>query len=85
MKNVYVLRNKAISAYLDPFVDERTKDQVGKSLARFCILEKEQAKKSHYDECELYVLGTYDDETGVITIAPEKEFVLAFDQFFVEK
>lgn len=85
MKNVYVLRNKKISAYLDPFFRVEDKKQIEVDLSRFCILEKAKAQELHYDECELYYLGQYDDEKGVCLFLDDKEFIVDLNQYFVEK
>ena len=82
MKNVYVLRNRKINAYLDPFLKVEDSKQVSVDLSRFCILEKDEAIKSHFNECELYQLGTYDDEKGVILLFDEKEFIVDLEQYF---
>ena len=82
MKYVYVLRNRKISAYNDPFIDVQDKASVVKGIQRYCILEKDSAKKNHYDESELYLMGTYDDEKGEYDLLPQKEFLVDLGQYF---
>ena len=85
MKNVYVLRNRKIAAFLDPFYDEREKGAVKTSIARYCILNLDEAKKQHYDEAEFYFLGTYDDEHAKFELLEQPEFVCGFDDVFLNK
>jgi len=82
MKNVYVLRNRLISAYLDPFIKVEDQKQVSIDLQRYCILNKEEAIRNHFNESELYFIGTYNDETGVFDLLAEKEFICDLGQYF---
>ena len=82
MKNVYVFRNRKISAYLDPFFKVEEKDVVARDLQRFCILEKAEAIKNHFEETELYLMGTYDDENGQLDLLDQKEFICDLGTFF---
>lgn len=85
MKNVYTFRNRKINAYGDPFVAVEDKEQQAKNVSRFCLLERDQAKKAHYDESELYFIGTWNDEKGKLEQLDEPEFVCSFDNLFVEQ
>lgn len=85
LKNVFGLRNRKISAYGDPIVTVASKEQMAKDLSRFCVIETAEAKKSHYDESELYLIGTYDDETGRIIPLEENEYICSFDNCFIKQ
>jgi len=83
LKNVFGLRNRKISAYGDPIVTIASKEQMAKDLSRFCMVEPQEAKKAHYDESELFLIGTYDDEQGKIVPLQENEFICSFDNLFI--
>lgn len=85
MKNVFVLRNRKISAYLDPFFKVEDKNSVKVGLTRYCILNLEAAKKDHFDEAELFYLGEYDDENCKLKLLDQPEFLCGFDDVFVNK
>lgn len=84
MKNIYAFRNTLISAYNDPIFREQEKDSFAKEVQRFCILEKDAATKNHYHECELYLLGTFNDESGEMKLLDKPEFLIGLSQFFKE-
>lgn len=40
-----------------------------RAVRRYCILNtKDAVEKQHFDEMELYHLGTYDDEHGIFNL-----------------
>lgn len=80
--NVYVLRNRLISAYNPPVFAVEDKESFKTNLSRFCVLEKDTAKKNHYDESELYFLGTYNDTEGSFELLDKPEFIIDLGQFF---
>lgn len=86
LKNVFGLRNRKIGAYGDPIVSVASKEQMAKELTRYCSLEPVEAKKTHYDESELYLIGTYDDELGIIKpLENGNDFICSFDNLFVNQ
>lgn len=85
LKNVFGLRNRKIAAYGDPIITVASKEQMAKDLSRFCLIEPQEAKKAHYDESELYLIGTYDDELGKIVPLKENEYICSFDNCFIKQ
>lgn len=85
LKNVFGLRNRKIAAYGDPIITVASKEQMAKDLSRFCLIEPQEAKKAHYDESELFLIGTYDDETGRILPLKENEYICSFDNCFIKQ
>ena len=70
---------------VDDFVGKSIDKMLGKDLSRFCLIEPQEAKKAHYDESELYLIGTYDDELGKIVPLKENEYICSFDNCFIKQ
>lgn len=79
--HIYAIYNKLIGAYNAPLFANEDKDSMSTQYKRYCILNKEDAKKAHFDESELYYLGDFDDITGQVN-AVKPEFIIAFNNFF---
>lgn len=84
MTYIYSYRNKKVPAFMDPFCSMIPEDGMVTSVIRTCKLQKKEAKAAHLDECDLYLLATFDDQTGKIS-QEEPKFLIALDQFFVEE
>lgn len=83
MKNkLYSYYNKKAGFYNKPFVEALPAEAVAQSIARTCIIERETARKSHLDETALYIVGEFDDITGLITALDKPEFVEDFERYF---
>lgn len=75
MKNVYVFRNRLTGSFTDPEFRFESPEDYDKGLQRFIIIKPQEAVERHYDELELYHIGKYDDENGLIQQLDEPEFV----------
>lgn len=84
MINVYSLRNRKGSFYEQPMFRAEAPEDLEKLFQRVCLLDPEQAKKSHYDEDELFHLGKFDDLTGEFALFDKPVFVVDLGQFFKE-
>lgn len=82
MKNIYVLRNRLISSYNDPFFKELDGEAIKKEYYKFCVLEKDAALKNHLNECELYFIGTFNDESAEIQLLDKPEYICDLSTFF---
>ena len=82
MKQIYVIKNCKANFWETPIVVNDPKDVFPKEFARACILDIEGAKKAHRDECEIYWIGEYDDERGIIKLAEDKEFLFDLSTIF---
>lgn len=68
---VICFKNKAIGAYTTPQFDDHDKEVISKTLAR-AIAVGEQEKIINYKYLSLYLLGYFDDETGIFdAVVPE--------------
>lgn len=81
--NVYALKNTKAGFWNPPTFSDAPRDAIAKNLFRYCRMNQAEARKAHYDECELYIIGTFDDERGNLTLFDEKSFLIdlsgAFD------
>lgn len=76
MTNIYQLKNKVAGYYEAPFVNHFSKEEIKESYRRLSILDGETYVKQHFHECDLYLVGTFDDKTGEISLLKDKEFVV---------
>lgn len=81
MINIVTLRNRVGSYYHRPVFDPKPKEDIAKELVRYCRCYKDAAIKGRYHECELYLLGQFDDETGKI-FPCEPEFLVDLGHLF---
>lgn len=84
MMYVYTYFNKKASFYEPPFYSPVEKEGMAESVKRAMILEPQQAKATHKDECDFYYLGSFDDKVGQFDLVEKPEFILSCDQFFVK-
>lgn len=73
---IYALKNTKVGFWNPPTFSQMDKDDTKINLYRYCQLNQAESKKAHYDECELYYLGEFDDVRGEIKLADDKEFLL---------
>ena len=68
---IYSYRDTLTSAYTNPFYDLNEPDKMTVLFAR-ALKQMTEDKKESFKGKHLYCLGTFDDESGVITpIQPE--------------
>lgn len=65
-----------------PTFGDTPKEQVGASLSRYCMQNEDAARKAHYDECDLYYFGEFDDNAGKFNLMDQPEFVISLSRFF---
>lgn len=82
---IYAIRNRLISAYLPPVFAVEEKEGFIEAQRRFIILQTEDAKKAHLDECELYYVGEYDDKICDFKLFDKPEFLVDLGGFFPER
>lgn len=83
-QHVYSLYNKKVGCYNAPIFSNDDIEHIKAGFTRYCILNKEEAKKSHFDECDLYDLGLFNDLQGSFTLADKPLYVCSFDSLFLE-
>lgn len=76
MMKIYALKNTKVGYWNPPTYSNMDKDDTKVALYRYCVMNSEDAKKAHYDECELYYLGEFDDVKGISHLLDEKEFLI---------
>lgn len=72
---IFALKNVKVGYWNPPTFSNSDKESVKASLYRYCQMNTVDARKAHYDECELYWCGEFDDIRGDI-IPSEKEFLI---------
>lgn len=82
MMKVYALYNKKVGFYNPPTFSQMSQEDVKTGLLRFCKLSPEDAKRSHYDECELYYLGEFNDLTCEMKLLDKPEFITGLSEAF---
>ena len=63
--NVYVIRNKKLKCTGQPYFDDHEPDVFATSFERMLLTAPEE-KVFQYENCSLWHLATYDDETMVL-------------------
>lgn len=81
MMTIFSLYNKKVGFYNPPTFSQMQKDAVGTNLIRYCQMNPLEAKKAHYDECELYYLGEFDDVSGQLHLIEKPEFVTGLSEY----
>jgi len=84
MLNVYCFKNVRVGFYENPFYSAIPKEGIIVEVTRALMLDKEKAKQSHREECELYYLGQFDDQRGVFALEDDKEFLIDCAPIFKE-
>lgn len=84
MTFLYSYYNKKAGAFMDPWPSMVPPDGQGKSVARTCKLQEKQARAAHLDECDFYVVGEFDDETGKLVSYEQPKFIIALSPLFPE-
>lgn len=82
---VYTRYNRKAGVYEDPFLQPITKDLYPKLVQRSIILNPEEARRNHAYECDLYYLGTYDEEQGKFDLLDKPEFLCTFSTLEVKE
>lgn len=66
MQYVYVSYNTLTRTYSAPVVRDADPKNYGKQLSDFIVLYPDKAKEERLEETVIYVIGTFDQETGKI-------------------
>lgn len=81
---VYSYYNKKVGVYQDPFIQPTTKDLFPKLVTRSVVLNPKHAQEQHLYECDLYYLGTFDEETGSFDLLDKPEFLVTLSNLEVK-
>lgn len=77
---VYAYRDIQIGAFNKPFYDTNEPEVVKTQVARTVSLSSvEDIEKAHLRDLELYYLGTFDDESGLIH--SDVRFLIRLDKY----
>lgn len=79
---VYSLFNKKVPYWNPPTFADTVADVTGRNLRRYCLSNEEAARKAHYDECDLYCFGEFDDNKGKFVLYDSPEFVCSLADCF---
>ncbi|ALS03653.1 VP5 [Gokushovirus WZ-2015a] len=85
MINIYVARNKKVGAYENPFFDVQDKHSLMFNLQKFVILQPEKAKAQFMDECEMYFLGTFDQESCQFDLLEKPEYLIDLGDVYARR
>lgn len=78
MHNIYSFRERMTGSFTIPEFRFESPDDYAKGLNRFIIVNTADAFNKHYNELELYHLGTFDDETATFELFPAPVMVADF-------
>lgn len=78
MHNVYCFRERLTGTYTMPEYRFEQPEDLAKGYERFCIINPAKAYEQHFNELELYYLGTFDDEKARFQLLEEPMFVQDF-------
>lgn len=79
---VYALYNKKVPFWNPPTFADTPKEAVTKNLRRYCLQNQDEARKAHYDECDLYYLGEFDEIKGKFALEMNPEFLCSLSDCF---
>lgn len=82
MMKIYSLYNKKVGFYNPPTFSQMSKEDVQINLLRYCAMNKDQARAAHYDECELYYLGEFNDLTAEHKLLDKPEYLCTLTEAF---
>lgn len=80
---MYALKNVKVGYWNPPTFSPVNEDQVKIGFHRDILLNPVEAKKAHLDECELYLLGEFDDVRGIVTVLKDPVFLMDLKTEFV--
>lgn len=72
---IYVLHDKKAKIYGVPLATRNEVEMV-RNITTVVNIHDDSMLYRYPDDFDLYLLGTYDDNTGTITLLSEKEFIL---------
>lgn len=82
---VYSMYNRKTGVYNDPYIQPITKDIYPKMMQRSAVMNPEQARANHVYECDLFYLGTFDEEQGKFDLLEKPEFLCTFSNLEVNE
>lgn len=86
MQHVYITYNALSKTYSAPVVRDADPKTYGKQLNDFIVLYPQKAADELIGECQVYYLGTFDQETGTILFSnPDQSGDLVLDCIQVVK
>ena len=65
--NVMIFKNLEIDCFTTPQFDDHQPENAAIQLARALKIEKDWSKVAPYRNLQLYVIGEFDDSTGIFT------------------
>lgn len=79
----YSYYNKKVRFWTPPFNGGEIPPQAFvKGVARSIQLKRADAKKENLDECDLYLIGQFNDETGEMIVLEHPQQLLNCSDFF---
>lgn len=57
-------------------------DAFVKSVCRTIMIQPGQARENHLDECDLYLIGDFNDETGEFQVLDKPQLLLNCGDYF---
>lgn len=78
--NVYVMRDRVVGAYNKPFYDNLDREDFVETIKR--VVLHDPKGQAVLRDCDLYLLGSYDDKTGKFDLLDDPDFIVSIDQFF---
>lgn len=80
MQHVYITYNALAKTYSAPVVRDADPKVYGKQLSDFVVLYPDKAKQEFLGECQVYYIGEFDQERGIILFSnPDQTGDLVFD------
>lgn len=73
--NILIFKNLEIDAFTTPQFDDHEPEVAAVQLARALKIEKDWKKVAPYRALQLYVVGKFDDSTGIITVEKPRMLV----------